>query len=264
MNALVGSKVAITSPKAQTTRRPVHGIISHKEGQAVLVDTPGFMQKAHDPLTQKLTHWIKDSLREIDAVLYVVDPTRSIGDEERAAMRLVAHIEKPKLLVINKIDDPKSRIYIDFYRDLAKEFDAYVEVSAKTGKDTDLVTRWIFDHLNEGEFMYPEFQLTNLSNEEWVGELIREKLFLRLREELPYSTHVEVKEMYTADNGMVIVKAIVYTNAERYKRMIIGAGARGIKEIGQSTRNELEAVSGKKYYLELKVEVDPSWVGRLE
>ncbi len=263
VNSLVGSKVAITTPKPQTTRRPVQGIISSDRGQAVLVDTPGLMQKARDPLTQKLTGWIKETLREVDLVMYVADPTRSIGDEEKAALRLVEHVEKPKLLVINKIDDPTSKYNIDFYRDLAKNFTAYVEASALTNKNTDLITRWIFDNLPEGEYLYPEFQLTNLSNDEWVAELIREKLFLRLREELPYSTHVEVKEMHEQDNGMMYVNAVVYTNQERYKRMIIGAGARGIKEIGQSTRRELEAVTGKKYYLDLSVQVDGNWVDRL-
>lgn len=263
VNSLVGSKVAITTPKPQTTRRPVQGIISSDRGQAVLVDTPGLMQKARDPLTQKLTGWIKETLREVDLVIYVADPTRSIGDEEKAALRLVEHVEKPKLLVINKIDDPTSRYNIDFYRDLAKSFTAYVEASALTNKNTDLITRWIFDNLPEGEYLYPEFQLTNLSNDEWVAELIREKLFLRLREELPYSTHVEVKEMHEQDGGMMYVNAVVYTNQERYKRMIIGAGARGIKEIGQSTRRELEAVTGKKYYLDLSVQVDGNWVDRL-
>ncbi len=263
VNTLVGSKVAITTPKPQTTRRPIQGIISHERGQAVLIDCPGFMQKARDPLTQKLTGWIKETLREIDAVIYVADPTRRIGDEEKASLRMVEHIDKPKLLVINKIDDPMSKHNIDFYRDIAKSFDAYVEASGLTSKNTDLITRWIFDTLPEGEYSYPEFQLTNLSNDEWVAELIREKLFLRLREELPYSTHVEVKEMKEQDNGTVYVQAVVYTNQDRYKRMIIGAGARGIKEIGQSTRRELEAVTGKKYYLELSVEVDGHWLERL-
>lgn len=264
LNSLVGSKIAITTPKPQTTRRPVQGVITNDRGQAVVVDTPGFMQKAHDPLTQKLTGWIKDALRDIDAVVYVADPTRPIGDEEKAALRLVEHVEKPKLLVINKMDDHDAKRNVDFYRDLAKKFDAYVEISALTGKNTDLVTRWIFDNLVEGEAHYPEFQLTNMSNEEWLAELIREKLFLRLRQEVPYSTHVEVEEIAERENGMVYVKAVVYTSAERYKPMIIGAGAHGIREIGQSTRRELEAVTNRKYFLDLTVEVDQHWLGRME
>lgn len=263
LNSMVGSKIAITTPKPQTTRRPVQGVITNDRGQAVMVDTPGFMQKARDPLTEKLTGWIKDAMRDIDLIVYVADPTRVIGDEEKAAQRLIEHSETPKLLVINKMDDPTYRYNVDFYRDLAKKFNAYVEVSAKTGKNVDLVTRWVFDNLPEGEPHYPEFQLTNMSNEEWLAELIREKLFLRLREELPYSTHVEVEEIAERENGIVYVKATVFTSADRYKPMIIGAGARGIREIGQSTRRELEAVTNRKYFLDLHVEVDPNWLQRM-
>lgn len=264
LNTLVGSKVAITTPKPQTTRLPISGIINRPLGQAVVVDTPGIMQKAKDPLTQKLLSYAKESLHGVDAVVYVVDPTRALGDEEKQAMKMIEAVEKPKLLVINMIDDKASRNYIDYYRDLATQFDNYVEVSALTGKNTDLVERWIFDQLPEGEAMYPEFQFTNLSNEVWLSELIREKLFLRLREEVPYTTHVEVNAVEPRSDKLVYVSATIYTNAERYKPMIIGKGGQGIKEIGQSVRNELEAVTNQKYYLELDVKTDPHWLGKFE
>ncbi len=264
INTMVGTKVAITTPKPQTTRRPIQGIITREEGQIVFVDTPGIMQKARDMLTNKLNAYAKDSLRDVNAVLYVVDPTRPIGDEEKQAFRLVEKITIPKLLVINKIDDKASKNFIDYYRDLGSKFDAYVEVSAMTSKNTDLIEKWIWEQMPEGEFLYPEFQLTSMGNEEWLAELIREKLFLRLREEVPYSTHVEVNSIDIQDNGTVFVDATIYTHSERYKPMIIGAGGRGIKEIGQSTRRELEAVTGKKYFLQLQVAVDPRWVERME
>ncbi len=264
INTIVGTKVAITTPKPQTTRRPIQGIITRPQGQVVFVDTPGIMQKARDTLTNKLNAYAKDSLRDVNAVLYVVDPTRPIGDEEKQAFRLVEKITIPKLLVINKIDDKASKNFIDYYRDLGNKFDAYVEVSAMTSKNTDLIEKWIWEQMPEGEFLYPEFQLTSMGNEEWLAELIREKLFLRLREEVPYSTHVEVNSIDIQDNGTVFVDATIYTHSERYKPMIIGAGGRGIKEIGQSTRRELEAVTGKKYFLQLAVAVDPRWVERME
>lgn len=264
INTMVGTKVAITTPKPQTTRRPIQGIITREQGQVVFVDTPGIMQKARDTLTNKLNAYAKDSLRDVNAVLYVVDPTRPIGDEEKQAFRLVEKITIPKLLVINKIDDKASKNFIDYYRDLGSKFDAYVEVSAMTAKNTDLLEKWIWEQMPEGEFLYPEFQLTSMGNEEWLAELIREKLFLRLREEVPYSTHVEVSNIDIQDNGTVFVDATIYTHSERYKPMIIGAGGRGIKEIGQSTRRELEAVTGKKYFLQLQVAVDPRWVERME
>lgn len=264
VNTLVGTKVAITTPKPQTTRRPVQGIITREQGQVVFVDTPGIMQKSRDELTKKLNASAKDSLRDVNAVLYIADPTRPIGDEEKQAFRMVEHIATPKLLVINKMDDPASKNFVDYYRDLATKFDAYVEVSALTSKNTDLIERWIWEKMPEGEFLYPAFQMTNMENEEWMAELIREKLFLRLREEIPYSVHVVVNSIDTQPNGTVFADATIFTHSERYKPMIIGAGGRGIKEIGQSTRRELEAVTGKKYYLQLNVEVDPRWVERMD
>ncbi len=264
LNSLVGSKVAITTPKPQTTRRPIQGILTNDLGQAVFIDTPGVMQVARDPLTKKLANYAKESLRDVEAIIYVADPTRSIGDEEKQALRMIENIDKPKLLVINKMDKPRDAKYVDYYRDLADRFDNFVEASAMTNKNTDLVIKWIFEKLPEGEFLYPAFQLTNLANEEWLAELIREKLFLRLREEVPYTTHVDVNSIDIQPNNTVFVDATIYTNNERYKPMIIGAGGRGIKEIGSSTRKELEAVTGKKYFLQLHVEVDTRWLSRLE
>ena len=266
LNTLVGTKVAITTPKPQTTRRPIQGVVTREQGQIVFVDTPGIMQKARDALTKKLNDYAKDTLRDIDAVMYVVDPTRVIGDEEKQAFKLVEHITKPKILVINKIDDKTSRYNIDYYRDLASKFDAFAEVSALTGKDVDTIERWLFEQMPEvgNELPYPEYQFTNLSNNDWMAELIREKLFLRLKEEVPYSTHVEVDEISEHENGSVTVRATIYTNTERYKPMIIGKGARGIKEISQSVRNELEAVGDKRYHVYLNVEVDSRWLGKFE
>lgn len=265
LNALVGTKVAITTPKPQTTRRPLQGVLTTDEGQVVFVDTPGIMQKAHDPLTKKLAQYVQDSLEDIDVILYVVDPTRSIGNEERQTLKLIENIQKPKVLVINKIDDRKSKKYIDFYRDLveAHNFDASIEVSAQFGSNLDRLKIWIFNNIPEGEFHYPAYQVSNITKEEQLAELVREKLFLRLREEVPYTTHVVIDEIAQRENNTLYIRGTVFTTEERYKRMIIGSGARGIKEIGQSTRKELETITDKRIYLELTVEVDPHWVEKM-
>ncbi len=263
LNNLVGTKVAITTPKPQTTRRPVQAVLTTEEGQVVFVDTPGVMQKAKDQLTKTLLTYVKESLKDIDVILYVVDPTREIGNEEKQALKIIENSTTPKLLVINKIDDRKAKNHIDFYRDLKDQFDGVVEVSAINGSNLDKLKIWIMERLPEGEALYPDYQVSNISKEEQIAELIREKLFLRLREEVPYSTHVEVSEFVERKNGTLFVKGTIFTSEERYKRMIIGKGGRGIKEIGQSTRNELEAVTDRKFYLELEVEVDPHWVTRM-
>ena len=262
LNSLVGSKIAITSPKPQTTRLPIHGIITRENTQIVFVDTPGIIKKAKDTLTKKMHQAVEDSLQEVDVILYVVDPTRAIGEEERATLRLIEKIDKPKILVINKIDEPRLP-FIDFYRDLAPQFTDTIEVSALEETHLKNLVTLIEKHLPEQNFFYPDFQLTNLPNEIWLAELIREKLFLRLRQEVPYTTHVEVEEITTRENGLVYVQAVIYTTEERYQRMIIGSGGRGIREIGQAARHELERVSGHKYYLDLEVKVDPHWTERV-
>ena len=262
LNALVGSKIAITTPKPQTTRLPIHGILSNDQGQIVFVDTPGLMQKAKDPLTKKLHEYIHESLRDIDMILYVVDPTRAIGPEEKAILQIIERVEKPKILVINKVD-LQHKPFIDFYRDLSPQFNFVAEVSTISNHGIQELIKTIFSYLKPGEPYYPPGQITNLPNDQWVAELIREKLFLRLRQEVPYSVSVEVEEMEERPNGMLYIKANILTTEERYQRMIIGKGARGIKEIGQSTRRELEAVMLKKVFLDLNVAVDPHWVERM-
>lgn len=266
INSLVGTKVAITTPKPQTTRKPIQGVVNTDEGQIVFVDTPGIMQKARDPLTKKLNESVKHSLRDIEAVIYVADPTRAIGDEEKQVLRLIQDIDIPKILTINKTDDKKSHQFIDFYRDLFEQygFDSMVEVSARTGANLDLLKQWIFDQLPEGEPMYPPDMFSNTSAEERIAEVIREKLFLRLRQEVPYSTHVEVKELTERESGALYIQAVIYTSQNRYKGMIIGKGGVGLKEIGQSTRKELQAITGKSIFLDLQVEVDTRWVDRFE
>ncbi len=262
LNALVGTKIAITSPKPQTTRLPIHGILTTEQGQIVFVDTPGVFQERRDSLGGRLLASIKQSLKGVDVIVYIVDPTRSIGDEEKSVMRLIEKIEKPKILVINKID-LHEKPFIDFYRDLAPKFSTVLEVSALNGAHVKTVAQTIYDLLPIGDPYYPDYQFTNQPNKEWIAEIIREKLFLRLHQELPYKVHVEVDDIQERENGMVYIAATVYTTSDRTQRIVIGAGARGIKEIGQSARYELEGVMNKKVYLDLNVKVDPHWVERL-
>lgn len=263
MNALVGSKVAITSPKPQTTRLPIHGILTRDEGQIVFVDTPGMLKGAKDPLSKALTESLKNALADVDILMYVADPTRVIGDEEKSMLRMVEQIDKPKIMVINKMDD-KNKPYLDFYRDLSDKFDFMFEVSAREHAHIKPLIDKLFEILPEGEQFYPSYQITNMANNVWVAELIREKLYLRLRQEVPYTVHVEVTTMEERENNLMYIAATIFTTEDRYKRMIIGQGGRGIREIGQSTRRELESVMEKKIYLDLQVETNPHWMQRFE
>lgn len=260
LNALVGSKVAITTPKTQTTRHAIQGVVNHEEGQIVFVDTPGVLQKS-DHLTKKLLEVVRESLKEIDVIVYVADPTREIGSEEKMVLRLIKDLPQPKILVINKIDLRK-KSFIDYYRDLSEEFNEIVELSALRGSHVNDLKNKIINRLPEGEPFYPKGQLTNMPSEFLIAEIIREKLFLRLAQELPYQIHVEVDRLEERENGTLYVSARILTATERHQGMIVGKGGRGIREVGQSARKELEAVTNKKIYLDLKVETDIHWMDR--
>ncbi|MBI4280745.1 GTPase Era, partial [Candidatus Uhrbacteria bacterium] len=185
LNALTGMKLAIVSPKPQTTRFPIHGVLNNHRGQAVFVDTPGIFEKAPNRLTQILNERAREAVRDIDMIVYVADPTRPIGNEEHIILRLVAPIKKPKILAINKTDlrDPP---YLEEYRALTNDFKATVEISALKNKNLRALLDAIFEYLPEGEPTYHESQITNLEINTWLAEVIRDKIFIQLGDDLPY------------------------------------------------------------------------------
>ncbi|MBI4133416.1 GTPase Era, partial [Candidatus Uhrbacteria bacterium] len=155
LNSLVGSKIAITTRKPQTTRFSVHGIVHDPRGQIVFVDTPGIFERAHDVLTKTLNDRVRDALRDIDVVVYVADPTRPIGNEENIMLRLVEPIQKPKILAINKID-AREVPYIEEYRALAPRFNTTIDISALRNKNLKQLVDAVLEALPEGEPFYPE------------------------------------------------------------------------------------------------------------
>lgn len=265
LNALVGTKVAITTPKPQTTRQAIQGIVHDPRGQIVFVDTPGVFEMARDALTKRLNAAARDALQGIDLVVYVVDPTREIGNEERIVQRMLEGVESPKILAINKTDLHDTP-FIEEYRGLAGRFDRVVEISALRHRNLKPLLDAAFALLPVGEPFYPEFQFSNVDHRFWLSELIREKVFLQLHEEIPYSTAVAIEglEDRKTKEGEPIryIKARILTGAPQYKRMIIGAGGRKIKEIGWAARKELEQVLDVRVFLELEVDVDPDWLRR--
>lgn len=263
MNTLVGTKIAATSFRAQLTRNIIHGVMNTPQGQAVFLDTPGIFKDKKSRLTAKLTQKATESLKDVDVIVYVVDPTREIGTEERAVYGMVRHLATPKILVINKSDLPKNeRKYQEEYERWGGEFDAIVRLSALRGSHVTPLKENVIALLPEGEPMYDEQQLTNVDNYFWISELIREKVFSVLDKEVPYAITVEVDSVEEKPDIMAI-QARILTNQERYKKIIIGKGAQKIKEIGQMARKELEQATNQKIFLGLEVEVDKHWVERL-
>ncbi|MFA6485764.1 MAG: GTPase Era [Candidatus Magasanikbacteria bacterium] len=265
LNTLVGTKLAIVTDKPQTTRHNIHGVLNAAEGQAVFVDTPGIFKEKAGPLTGKLTEKAREAIQEIDGIVYVVDPEKPIGAEERFVMSILRKLEIPKILVINKCDLPaKEKMYLDDYKQLTEEieFVAMYELSALKNRHVEPLRKKVFEILPEGEPNYPPEQLTNLDHKFWVAEIIREKIFLALRKEVPYTTNVEVDSI-EEKSDIFEIYATVYTADSRYKKMIIGAGGRAIKEIGIAARKEFEAALGKKVFLKLEVETDKHWAEKI-
>jgi GTP-binding protein Era len=263
LNNLIGTKVAITSPKPQTTRHIIHGVLNDERGQVVFVDTPGLFKDVPDILTSRLNEKAKDSLDGIDLVLYVVDPRRHIGDEEKNIHRLVLQSDKPKILVLNKSD--VKRPFLDEYLAWGKDFDKVVDISAREARHLKPLIDAIYELAPVGEHpFYPPDQLTNVDNRFFLAEVVREKIFLAMHDEIPYTVKVEIEETERRENGIWYVKAIIITNAQRAKKILIGAGGRQIKEIGQAARKELESITGEKVFLDLEVEVDERWQERFE
>lgn len=260
LNALVNSKVAIITPKPQTTRRPIRGILHDARGQIVFVDTPGIFLGKKDTLSKKLNASVHEHLEGIDVLLYVVDPTREPGEEEETIQRLVRKAAVPVVLIVNKTDlAPEDRPFFDQMRTIDVGQQATVELSALKHKDLNTLVDLIFTLLPEGVPYYPDMQFTDMSHKTWLEELIREKTFLRLEKELPYSVHVEVTEIDTNARGQKNIEATIWTTEERYKKMIIGSSAKMIKQIGIDARKELEAATNEKIHLALHVDVDEKW-----
>ncbi len=259
VNNLVGHKVAITSPLPQTTQFSMQAIYEDLERdiQIMFVDTPGIFAKSFN---SDVNLAAERTLKEkVDVVLYVIDHTRRRGIEENRILGILRKVNKPKILVINKIDLREPDYSAD-YKFLEEEFDEVVEVSALKNKNLSLLLQAIEKYLEEGEkFVEKQDMPTpamNLDSKLYISENIREKIYLVLRDELPYNTRVVVDEVKERKNNLHFIKARLITTDKRYIPMIIGANGSRIKMIGSMARKELELATGQQIYLNLSVEVE--------
>ena len=268
LNALVGTKVAITSPKPQTTRTNIRGILNDPRGQIVFIDSPGIFESARGPLTHAVNESAREALYGVNIILYVVDPTRAIGTEEHRVHTLVRHAPAAKVLLYSKSDLPeRERLYRERYHDLVfgsgdQAFIGELDVSALRRRNLNRLIDLLFETLPEDEPLYELGRVADIPQRFWFAELIREKVFLRMQQEVPYSVTVEVDEIETRDNGATYIRARIITTSDRYRKMIIGAGGQRIKEIGSLTRKELETAMNHKVFLDLTVETDAKWMKR--
>ncbi len=263
VNNVLGQKVAITSPKPQTTRFPIKAIYKEDRGNVVFVDTPGIFGKAHDFMAKQVNANTLHSINQnVDVVLYMIDPSRPRNFEESKVLGIVRKIEKPKILVFNKSDITEPS-YMPQYRFLEDEFELVYRISAINNMHIGPLLNKIFEFLPEVSETHieekTEYPILNMDSFGFVGELIREKIFLKMGEELPYTSTVIVEEIKERSKTLTYIKAKILTTDLRYKKMIIGEGGRKIKEMGSMARKELELALDRQIYLDLTVEVDSHW-----
>ncbi|MFA5770330.1 MAG: GTPase Era [Patescibacteria group bacterium] len=265
VNNVIGQKVAITSPKPQTTRFSIRALYEEERGKIIFVDTPGIVGKAKDFLSKRINEKTLQILNEsVDLVIYMVDSTRKRDFEESKVLGLVRKINRPKILVINKIDDP-GKSFLPQYKFLEEEFKDVFQISAINNMHVKPLLDKIFEYLPEknidSEELPPDlvYPIINLDSKIFLGELIREKIFLMMGQEIPYTTTVIVDQVIERKNGLTYIKARILTTNDRYKGMLIGKDGRKIKEIGSYARKEIALAINKKVFLDLNIEVDAHW-----
>ena len=264
LNNLLKQKVSITSPKPQTTRFPIQAVFSDERGQIIFIDTPGIYTHAKDQLTRFINQSAENILvAQLNLIVYMIDQTKPRNDEENKILGLVRKSPLPKILVINKSDlkYPDYSADYAFYED---EFPEIIKISALKHWNFNLLLKAIFTHLPEGQPLIDEKELIqpglNLDSKLFLSEIIREKVFLFMHDEIPYSLTTQVDEVETRKNGTLYVAGRIITNNEKYKKILIGRDGYMIKKIGMAVRKEIEQAANKEVYVELKVEVDEHWM----
>jgi GTP-binding protein Era len=255
VNALAGGKVAIVSDKPQTTRRRIAGVANGAGYQLVLVDLPGF-QRPLDPMTERMQRTVDHAFEDVDAVLFVLSARDRIGAGDRFIAQRVFSLGVPVVIALNKVDRLKGG-HIATQMDTASklgDFHALHPVSAKTGDGIEALREELAELLPEGPAYFPPDQRSDLSVDDQVAELVREKALALAREELPHAISVEVEEL-----GEKVVRANIYVETESQKQIVVGRGGAIVKEIGTRARPEIEHLLGHPVFLELQVKVKPKW-----
>jgi GTP-binding protein Era len=255
VNALVGDKVAITSRVPNTTRRRIFGVANGPDWQLVLVDLPGF-QRPMDPLTERMQDTVDASFDGVDAVLLVLSARDRIGAGDRFVARRVFSLGVPVVIALNKIDRLKHSHVASQMKEAATlgDFLALHPVSAKTGDGIGELREELLTLLPEGQPYFPREQATDLTVEERIAEVVREKALQLTRDEVPHAVSVEVDEI---TDGRV--RAFVIVETESQKGILVGKRGATIREIGTRARPEVEALVGRQVFLELVVKVRPKW-----
>ena len=261
MNHLIGMKIAITSNKPQTTRNRIQTIITREEGQIVFVDTPGIHKPKHK-LGEYMVVTAERTLKEVDVVLWLVEPDDIIGKGDKYIVEQLNKIKTPVILIINKIDTvEKNEVLnvINNFRELY-DFKEIIPVSALKGENTEEIVDVLFKYLDEGPMFFPGDMITDQPERQIVAELIREKALRSLNQEIPHGIAVLIDSMKERKNGNIIdIDATIVCERDSHKRIIIGKQGSMLKKIGTESRIEMEGLLGSKTNLQLWVKVKKDW-----
>ena len=262
MNTLIGQKIAITSSKPQTTRNRIQTVFTDERGQIVFLDTPG-IHKAKNKLGEYMVKVSTRTLRDVDLVLWLVEPGTFIGEGDEHIFEILSNVEVPVILAVNKVDSLKQKD--DILGLIAKysskmNFADIVPVSALKGTNTDELLKVIFKYLSEGPMYYDEDTVTDQPIKQIASELIREKALKFLQDEIPHGIAVEIDTWsYRKGGGMVDIEAAVVCEKDSHKGIIIGKGGGMLKKIGSAARKDIENLLECKVNLKLWVKVRPKW-----
>ena len=259
-NAIVGAKVAIVSDKPQTTRRAIRGVATGPDWQLVLVDLPG-VQRPRDALTERMQHRVERELADADGCVLVINAEQGLGPGDRFIAQLLRAAPVPVTIAANKIDraDRKRTAAI---LQAAADLDLGEEifpVSARTGEGMQPLTEYLVSLLPEGPFYFPAASHSDQEPSVLLAELVREQVLARTREEVPHAVEVEVQEIRHPRDDLILIEAVVLTETESPKGILIGAGGRMIKSIGIAARRAIERELQAKVHLELSVRVRRNW-----
>ena len=257
MNALVGERLSIITSKAQTTRHRIMGILSGEDFQVIYSDTPGILKPEYE-LHQSMMKFVNNSLEDADVVLFVTDLYEKFeGDKVIEGLR---RVKVPIILVMNKIDLAKgSQVEdkISYWKELI-DFDEVIPVSALNQVNIEVVFEKIIEHLPAHPAYFPKDELTDKPERFFVDEIIREKIFLNYKKEVPYSCEV-VTTSFKEEDDIIRIAAEIYVERKSQKGIIIGKGGEMLKKVGTAARQDLEQFFGKKVFLETFVKVEPDW-----
>ena len=259
-NALVGEKVAIVSPKPQTTRNRITAIVEHGDTQFVLLDTPGF-HKPRTRLGDYMVNVVRESVADVDCVLLMVEPLPSVGPQEEALIERIKQSGAPAILLINKIDtvDKAKLLEVMAVYSQAYDFDAILPVSAKTGDGLKELLTELEKYAVEGPHLFPDDMITDQPERQICAELVREKLLKCLDKEIPHGTAVEVTKFSERDNGIIDLEVTIFCEKDSHKGIIIGKKGAMLKKIGELARKDIEEFMGTKVNLQTWVKVKENW-----